>query len=149
MLVYLDLCCFNRPFDDQARLLVRLQTEAKLHVQSMIREGNLKLVWSAVIDLENAANPDVERRMAVAYWKRLANVDISPCEDVEKMATAFSLKGVKPMDALHVACAIKAGSDYFLTTDKALLRKLASETCVRSIDPTDFVRNLSGETHAN
>lgn len=33
MLIYLDICCFNRPFDDQSDLIVRLQTEAKLHVQ--------------------------------------------------------------------------------------------------------------------
>jgi hypothetical protein len=62
MLIYLDLCCFNRPFDDQGQLIVRLQTEAKLHVQAMIQNGVLKLAWSAIIDLENAANPDRERR---------------------------------------------------------------------------------------
>jgi predicted nucleic acid-binding protein len=50
MKLYLDLCCFNRPFDDQSQLLVRLQTEAKLandglkamdslHVASAIEAG--------------------------------------------------------------------------------------------------------------
>lgn len=28
MLVYLDLCCFNRPFDDQSHPRVQLETEA-------------------------------------------------------------------------------------------------------------------------
>jgi hypothetical protein len=37
--IYLDICCFNRPFDDQTQLLVRLQTEAKLAVQDAIRTG--------------------------------------------------------------------------------------------------------------
>ncbi len=27
--LYLDNCCFNRPFDDPSQLLVRLETEAK------------------------------------------------------------------------------------------------------------------------
>jgi hypothetical protein len=54
MRLYLDLCCFNRPFDDQGQLLVRLQTEAKLAVQESIRNGAHTLIWSAILDLENA-----------------------------------------------------------------------------------------------
>ena len=69
MLIYLDICCFNRLFDDQTRLLVRLQIEAKLHVQEMIRRGDYKLAWSAVIDLENNANPDADRRRAIVAGK--------------------------------------------------------------------------------
>ena len=44
-LIYLDICCFNRPFDDQTQLLIRLQTEAKLAVQDAIRTGTHQLVW--------------------------------------------------------------------------------------------------------
>ncbi|MEY6432363.1 hypothetical protein ABC977_08085 [Thioalkalicoccus limnaeus] len=43
-LIYLDICCFNRPFDDQGQLLIRLQTEAKLFVQEGIRAGDHALV---------------------------------------------------------------------------------------------------------
>jgi hypothetical protein len=37
LLIYLDICCFNRPFDQQEQTLVRLQTEAKLAVQRGVR----------------------------------------------------------------------------------------------------------------
>ncbi len=57
MRVYLDNCCFNRPFDDQDSLTVRLETEAKLQVQSMVKSGVLMLGWFYVLDFENAANP--------------------------------------------------------------------------------------------
>jgi hypothetical protein len=30
MKIYLDNCCFNRPFDDQSHLRIRLEAEAKL-----------------------------------------------------------------------------------------------------------------------
>ncbi|MFN0197095.1 MAG: PIN domain protein, partial [Planctomycetaceae bacterium] len=33
MRIYLDNCCFNRPFDDQRQIRVRLETEAKLCIQ--------------------------------------------------------------------------------------------------------------------
>ena len=34
--IYLDICCYNRPFDDQTQMIVRLETEAKLHIQAGI-----------------------------------------------------------------------------------------------------------------
>jgi hypothetical protein len=56
LLVYLDICCFNRPFDQQSQTLVRLQTEAKLSVQHGVREGQLTLAWSAVLDGDDDEN---------------------------------------------------------------------------------------------
>ena len=143
MIIYLDICCFNRPFDDQADLLVRLQTEAKLHVQELIRGGTLSLVWSAIMDVENEANPDVNRKVAVGGWRSLAVVDVSINGCVECIADELAQLGVKPMDALHVACAIEAEADYFLTTDKALLRKMGSHQDLIVVDPVDFIRALT------
>jgi len=108
MLIYLDMCCFNRPFDDQSQLLIRLQTEAKLYVQDAIRQGVFSLAWSVVMDLENAANPDIERREAIAVWKTLAVVDVDTNPAVEAVAQQSTGAGIKPMDALHVASAVTA-----------------------------------------
>jgi predicted nucleic acid-binding protein len=33
MRLYLDNCCFNRPFDNQEQLKIKLETEAKLFIQ--------------------------------------------------------------------------------------------------------------------
>jgi hypothetical protein len=38
MRLYLDHCCFNRPYDDQSSLVVYLESEAKLSVQRKIVE---------------------------------------------------------------------------------------------------------------
>lgn len=149
MRIYLDICCFNRPFDDQSDLIVRLQTEAKLHVQEMIREGTLFLVWSAIMDIENSANPDLNRKVAIADWQQLGVEDVSANERVEAAAEALSRIGVKPMDALHVACAMEASAEYFLTTDNALLRKMAKHDSICVVDPVDFVRRLKGENDEN
>jgi len=41
--VYLDNCCFNRPFDDQNQVRVRIETEAKLFIQmKMSKETEIK-----------------------------------------------------------------------------------------------------------
>ena len=146
-LIYLDSCCFNRPFDDQSQLLVRLQTEAELDIQQSIREGKLALAWSAVLDLENIANADSERSKAIEGWKSLAVIDMDANPQIEALAEEIAGIGVKPMDALHVASAITAGSAYLLTTDKQLLRKMAVDPRVRVIDPVDFIRTQQDNNH--
>ena len=57
MKIYLDNCCFNRPFDDQKQLRIKLETEAKLDIQKRIVQGKIELAWSYILDLENEANP--------------------------------------------------------------------------------------------
>lgn len=142
MLVYLDICCFNRPFDDQTQLLIRLQTEAKLSIQNAIRGGSLSLAWSVIMDLENAANPDSDRREAIAWWKHLSDTDVDASAEIEARAEQLGLRGLKPMDALHVASAIEAGASWLLTTDTALLKKMQGDRRIRVADPIDFVRTL-------
>ena len=56
MKIYLDNCCFNRPYDDQTYLPVRLETEAKLEIQAKIKSGHLSLGWSYILDFENSEN---------------------------------------------------------------------------------------------
>lgn len=67
--IYLDNCCFNRPFDNQSSIRVKLETDAKLYVQWMIKKGELELGWSYMIDFENEANPFVERRNTIEKSK--------------------------------------------------------------------------------
>jgi len=66
--IYLDNCCFNRPFDDQSLLAIRLETEAKLGIQERIRTGDFLLGWSYILDFENNANPFSERRVEIRRW---------------------------------------------------------------------------------
>lgn len=51
MRVYLDMCCYNRPYDDQSQIKVSLETQAKLHIQDLIQQGRLKLIASYYIAL--------------------------------------------------------------------------------------------------
>lgn len=41
MRVYLDMCCYNRPYDDQSQLKVAMEAQSKLHIQNLISEGKL------------------------------------------------------------------------------------------------------------
>ena len=54
------------------------------------------------------------------------------------------LMGIKAMDALHIASAEVAGCDWFLTTDKGILKKLQRLGTMRIANPIDFVMEDDG-----
>ncbi len=142
MRVYLDNCCFNRPFDDQSQPRIRLEAEAKLFIQDEITEGNLELAWSYVLDYENSANPFEERKNVVQSWRARAAVDIVASPEILQRANALQGKGLKSKDALHVACAVEMKCDYFITTDDRILRKLHGFQEIEAADPSTFIRSI-------
>ena len=52
MRIYLDNCCFNRPYDNQSQIRIHLETEAKLHIQELIKKQELDLVVSYMLEYE-------------------------------------------------------------------------------------------------
>jgi hypothetical protein len=140
MRVYLDNCCFNRPFDDQQQARVRLEAEAKLHIQEQLRNNSFELVWSYILDLENAANPFEERRTTISGWRRYAKVDVEESLALLQQAHALAALGLKAKDALHIACAIIAACEYFVTTDDGILKRGKEIKDIIVTDPTTFVR---------
>ena len=40
MRIYLDICSFNRSFDDQSRMKIKLEADARLFIQNEILEGD-------------------------------------------------------------------------------------------------------------
>jgi predicted nucleic acid-binding protein len=139
MRIYLDNCCFNRPFDDQDQLRIRLETEAKLGVQEEILLGRIELVWSYILDYENQFNPFDERREAVRKWNSHGVINVEESEEVLTKANQLKGKGISNKDALHVACAIVGKCEYFLTTDEALIAKLKELEDIQVVNPTEFI----------
>jgi predicted nucleic acid-binding protein len=141
--VYLDNCCFNRPFDDQRQTRVRLEAEAKLCIQEQIRSGTLELVWSYMVDFENAANPFEERRTTISGWRQYATMDVEETALILQSANRLAGRGLKAKDALHIACAIAGECTYFVTTDDDILKRRQDVHNITVIDPTAFVREMN------
>jgi len=138
--IYLDICCFNRPYDAQSYLTIKLESEAKLFVQKEVLQGTFDLVWSYILDYENSANPYIDRSNAITRWRTVAISDIDYSEEINETGRQLMMLGLKNKDALHLACAMKGKCDYFLTTDKGILNKQIDGITV--INPVDFVREL-------
>jgi len=143
--VYLDTCTYNRPFDDQARVDVRFEAEAKIYIQDKIKQGKLHLVWSYILEFENARNPFPMRKMAIFKWKKIATRHILETLTVLENAKMLEKKGLKAKDALHVSCAMEAHVKFFITTDKKILRKLKDFESIVVLSPLDFLMLLEGK----
>ena len=89
MRVYLDNCCYNRPFDDQTQLKVRLETEAKLFVQQLMRTGAVEYVWSDMLANEVDESKFWERKMRIVPWVVGAAVYVVTTPEIEKQAETF------------------------------------------------------------
>ena len=120
--IYLDNCCFNRPYDDQTQLMIYLETQAKLHVQSLVYEKKIELVWSFILTFENSKNIFPAKKAAISQWANLSLTFVEKSEKIRLLAKEIMTKGIKAADAAHVACAIAGNCDYFITVDKRLLK---------------------------
>lgn len=138
MRVYLDNCCYNRPFDSQGQLKVLLETLAKLDIQRQMRDGVVEYVWSEVLDFEVGKSRFVDRKRQIMPWAKGAEVYVELDEAIRLRAREFEEVGIKAMDALHLACAEAAGCDWFFTTDRSFLNKARPVTTIRVANPVEF-----------
>ncbi len=122
--IYLDVCCLNRPFDDQIQDRIRLETEAVIVILKYIEQGKVLLINSDAIFYEISKIPDSERKEKVFSLISKAQMYIKFNQKILDRAKEIQKLGIKSYDALHVACAEEAESDIFLTTDDKLLKKL-------------------------
>lgn len=142
MRIYLDNCCFNRPFDDQTQLTIYLESQAKLYIQYQIINKEYELVWSYILEYENKQNPYEIRRNAIIEWKNIAGEIVVENESILEFAESLLSKGIKAKDALHIASAVCSNCDYFITTDKKLLNTVIKE--IKTCNPIDFIREMEG-----
>lgn len=133
---------FNRPFDNQDNIRVRLETESKLHIQELIKNGELDLVWSYILAYENSQNPFFERRFAIEKWQKLATVLIGENQEIKTYAKILMEQNIKIKDALHIACAVNAQAEYFLSTDNRLLNKMQANNDIIALNPIDFIQEI-------
>ncbi|MCM1126747.1 MAG: hypothetical protein NC429_09770 [Lachnospiraceae bacterium] len=143
MRIYLDNCCFNRPYDDQSHIRVSLETQAKLYIQDKIKNQELELVSSYMLRFENEQNPYDMRKQAIAEFIRKNTriyIDFDKAEEVIECAEKIMETGIKEKDAIHVACAIIAKCDCFLTTDIRLLKYKTDKIVIEN--PLDFLKRL-------
>ena len=143
-LIYLDYNCFQRGFDDQSQVRIRMEAAACEAVFAMAEAGEARLVWSFMHEDECALCPFPERKLEAMGLSALCEVRIGPTEELRRVALACQEKApLSAKDAIHVACACAAGADALLTCDDAFL-KLAPRAApdLTALNPIEYVRRL-------
>jgi hypothetical protein len=144
MLLYLDLNCFNRPFDDQAQERVVNETAAVLTILQRVVDGSDTLAWSAILTYENSNHPMPDRRAEISRWAGFAamNVAIGPLL-ITRARQLVELE-IPALDAAHVASAEEGRCDRFLTCDDRLIRKARRLGIKLSIlNPIEYLKEVS------
>lgn len=146
MRVYLDMCCYNRPYDDQSQIKVSLETQAKLHIQDLVQKKHLDLVSSYMLRYECGQNPYEMRRNTIMQFidtHTAAYVGLERRKEIEAIAEKIMDTGVKFKDACHVASAVYASCEYFISTDKRLLKYKTDQ--IKMATPIEFITETEEE----
>lgn len=139
-LVYLDVCCLNRPLDDQRQPRIRLEAEAVRTVLADAAAGRIRWLTSTAVDLEVGRNPDAERRELIGELLTLATDRVVLAAADRSRARALEAAGLGAFDALHLRAAERGRADVLLTTDDRFIRRAAR------LDPGSPVRVLNPVT---
>lgn len=124
MRIYLDCCCYNRPFDDQSQDRIHDEGEAVLSIIKRSRKDGNILVGSTVLRLEISRIADPDKRLNVEMLYSSVAEEIPYSEQIRARAEAIrSQVNIKNMDSLHLASAEAGHVEIFLTTDDHLLKK--------------------------
>jgi len=123
MRIYLDSCCLQRPLDDQTQPRIKVEAEAVLAILASVQAGDCSLLNSEALEYELSRIPDDRRQNEVMAVLALADEHLEITDEAEALAESLEIRGVDPIDAVHLALASTANADFFGTCDDGLLRK--------------------------
>lgn len=110
-----------------------LEIEALIGIFAQVDLGTIGLVSSEALELEIERIPVPLLRQYASNLLEYAVDSVVINEQVEQRARQITALGIKPMDALHLACAEAASVDYFCTCDDRLLKRARDISDLRTV----------------
>ena len=148
MKIYIDPCCYSRPFDDINHMIqprVRAEVDAVVNAVDICNAEGFDVVGSKMVAFEINKITKIEKLKKVTRFYRKTktrNAAVTPA--VKTRAAELAAQGIKKLDAFHVALAESIEADYLLTTDdrlEAAAKRLGVKTKV--INPISFVKEYA------
>lgn len=150
--IYLDSCCLNRPFDNQAQDRIRLESEAILMLLSRCQSGVWRLITSDALDLELTQLRDRDRYQQIQNLLTIAKIRVTYSLQLMDRAVYLQGLGIDGFDAVHIASAELGRADILLTTDDRLCRKamhLSEQVQITVANPTIWLAGILQEEDSN
>jgi hypothetical protein len=139
----MDVCCINRPFDDQKNERIRMESEAVLAILNRCL-FDWTLIGSEVIDYEISKTPDIERQRKAERIISISKEKVFVNDVIAARALEIEKIGLKPTDSLHISCA-EMSAEVMLTTDDEILRSAIKKNAslkIRVMNPVRWLFNV-------
>lgn len=141
MKIYLDNCCYNRPYDEHTHDRVRIEAIAVMSAVEFCRLAGYGIVGSIAVVNEINKIRNVDKLNKVReFYNRAINDYIPISADIAKRARTLQAKGLKALDGFHLAFAEAAEADFLLTTDDRFEKACAKmNLTLKVINPLNFL----------
>jgi len=142
--IYLDSCCYNRPFDDLSQERINHESEAVLNIINKGIRGEYELVGSDVVEYELYQIRDIVKRQNVLDLYKNVQLRVEETDKIENRAKEIrGSSNIHIYDSLQIACAEECGADVMLTTDDKLEKmEVKASIKARVINPSQFVNEM-------
>ncbi len=143
--IYLDACCFNRPFDDQTQDRIRFEAESVIILLKFASTGKILLSGSDVLKHEISKIPDPIRKSQVLSLLNYVSTNYSLNSRIIEFSYKLGNYGFGSFDSLHIAIAELSGINLFVTTDDRILKLYRRNSGLLNIkidNPVNVVREL-------
>jgi len=119
MKLYLDSCCYNRPYDAQTQEKIHMEGEAVLAIINKSKQAGDEIAGSPALDLEIEQINDIEKKEKVKYfYDQTITAEIKYSTAILKRVRELSEQtSIRTLDGFHLAFAENANVDILLTTD--------------------------------
>ena len=88
------------------------------------------------------ANPFDERKKTIREWKQHSIIIVKENKNILEKARQLTQFGIRSKDALHIACAISARCEYFISTDDKIINKQNLIAGLTLTDPIGFIKEV-------
>lgn len=142
--LYLDNCCYSRPFDDLKQEKINLEASAIENILKKHIDKKLKIYKSMAIDFEiSKIKYENKRRQVEDLYDAMDLLEIEYSEEIKNRSIQLKKYNIKDMDALHLAFAESEKVDYFITTDKLLINaSKRADLKIKVINPIEFIMEV-------
>lgn len=140
MILYLDENCFQRGFDDQTQSRIKMEAIACQDIFQRAEDGKLDLIWSFMLFDETLQCPFPERKLAVLRLSAICKIRVAPNDEIYNRSLELQKRyGLSAKDSIHLACAVFASSNAFLTCDDQIIKKIKKLENMEIINPIDYI----------
>jgi predicted nucleic acid-binding protein len=152
MKLYLDNCCYNRPYDDQSYERIHLEEEAVLAIINKCEQAGNEIIGSPALDIEIEQIENIEKQEKVKnFYEQTIYKKIEYNSGILKRVKELSEQSnIRTLDRFHLSFAEYAGVDVLLTTDDKF-EKVCSKLNlnIKVINPLKFLLEAMRNEHSD